>query len=444
MGLLILVVILTILSCVAIVLCNGDVVEPLSLSFESFTLSAFIAFCYNGFHLSDISSITIIIEVTALLVYMVGYMLMKEMMRKAGVFKYSKRGFTFREPPKFFSFLCLFIEICIVAMVFRATLLIARGVNGNATIWNMLMYARNAYLFSDASMGGGLSIASFFVIALGYFYTYIEVYNIVVDRKDLNYLLRECKIELSIIIASLFSGMMGTGRTFLIQYIVFLFIAYYYTGFLVKRKKKVSFQEVVKYIKQMVIVLVIFFGVFQILGLLTGKTGTLSATDMLYGYSGAATVAFDRSIEIYHYDGRFWGEESFYGLYGFLNALGVDIPNNILHLPFVDVGNGFTTNIYTSLRTYIYDFGFIGLYIVQFLLGIISALLYALLFRYNMHPIYLMIYGIFMYGIVMQGIEEMTLRSFMGITNVFLIVFFSILYMITQQRKVTVKWIKKK
>ena len=184
------------------------------------------------------------------------------------------------------------------------------------------------------------------------------------------------------------------------------------------------------------IAVAIFFALFQAMGVLTNKTGKMSASDMLYGYSGAAMVAFDRSIEIYEHDGRFFGEESFYGLYGFLNALGCDIPNDILHLPFVNIGNGHRTNIYTSLRSYLYDFGYVGMYVVQFLLGMVSAVAYVLMYRLSMHPIYLAIYGILVYGTAMQGIEEITLRNFMSITNVFLIFFFILLYVLTQQRKV--------
>ena len=92
------------------------------------------------------------------------------------------------------------------------------------------------------------------------------------------------------------------------------------------------------------------------------------------------------------------------------------------------------TNIYTSLRTYLYDFGFAGMYIVQFFLGIVSAVMYVLLYRMGGQPIYMLIYGILLYGTVMQGNAEITLRNFMSITNVFVVIFFTMLYILTQKK----------
>ena len=440
MRLLLLLILLLIFSCFFMMVCNGDVMEPLVLSFESFALSSFIAFCYNGFRIADITIKTVLMIVFALFAYTIGYMLVKGVLQGNGNEKYLRKKRMFRIPSKFFSFLCLVIEMVITVMVFQSTFSIARMMNAAATVLNMLQYARNAYLFTDAGMGLALSVASFFVLALGYFYTYVIMYCIVGQRQTIKRTLGSRKLELLIVAISLFSGMMGTGRTFLIKYIVFLFISFYYTQFMQKHIRRVSFHGMVKTLVKLLIAVVVFFALFQAMGILTDKTGKMSAVNMLYGYSGAAVIAFDRSIEIYQYDGRFFGEESFYGLYGFLNALGCDIPNDILHLPFVNIENGQSTNIYTSLRTYLYDFGFVGMYIVQFLLGMISAVMYALMYRFRMHPVYLVIYGILVYGTAMQGIEEITLRNFMSITNVFLTFFFILLYIVTQQRKVGIRW----
>lgn len=443
MGLFFLFVILFILSLLFVMLCNGDVMEPLALSCESFALCTFIAFCYNGFHISDISVTTILIVISAILIYMVGYILMKSFLQKNGVMKYTKKERPFCIPSKMFTFFCLVFECFIFIIVFRSTLSIARMINAGTNILNMLQYARSAYLFTDAGMGIGVSVASLFVVALGYFYTYVIIYCIIRQQQTIKFALQSHKLELLIIIVSLFSSMMGSGRTFLIKYIIFLFISFYYTKFKKNRIKHVTFYNILKTVVKLLVIIVVFFVLFQIMGVFTNKTGKISAIDMFYGYSGAAVVALDRSIENYSYDGRFFGEESFYGLYGFLNALGCDIPNDILHLPFTDLEDGNSTNIYTSLRTYLYDFGYGGLFIVQFLLGMISAAMYALLYRFQMHPIYLIVYGILVYGTAMQGIEEITLRNFMSITNVFLVIFFVMLYIVTQQRKVKILWRKK-
>lgn len=429
-----LLVLLFFLTIFSIVLCNGDMLEPAALSVESFTLVTLIGFCYNGFTKCDISIGTVFIIVTALVIYMIGYFGAKGLLQAGGYIKFSKKIRIFHMPDKRLSFILFAVEMLSFYRTFQATYSIARTINPGANLLNMLEYTRNAYLFTDASMGLLTSVLSFYTISISYFYTYALIRYFLKDCKFNPKKLSECKLELLMVFVSLVSGMFGTGRTFLIKYIVFLFATFYYLRFFKERVKRFSIKKMAGTLKKMIIAVVVFFALFQLMGITTNKTGRVSAVDMLYEYSGSSVLAFDRSIESYEYDGRFFGEESFYGLYGFLNSFGADIPNDILHLPFVDVGEGVRTNIYTSLRTYLYDFGFAGMYIVQFFLGIISAVMYVLLYRMDGQPIYMLIYGILLYGTVMQGIEEITLRNFMSITNVFVVIFFTMLYILTQKK----------
>lgn len=434
MCLFLLLVLLILFAAFTITLCNGDAMEPAALSVESFAVVTLISFCYNGFQKSDISIYTIFFIITALVVYLISYFLTKGFLQLSGVINFSSKKNFFYMPGKFFSFCLFIIELFAFYYTFRATYSIARSVNAGASLMNMLEYTRNAYLFTDASMGVISSVLSFYATSVGYFYTYVLIRYCLEDQKFYIKKLFRCKLEMLMVLLSLFSSMLGTGRTFLIKYIVFLFAVIYYLHFFKEKVKRFSFNKMAGTIKKMVFAVVIFFVLFQLMGITTNKTGNRSTVDMLYQYSGSAVVALDRSIENYEYDGRFFGEESFYGLYGFLNALGADIPNEILHLPFVDVGEGQRTNIYTSLRTYLYDFGYLGMYIVQLLLGVVSAVMYAILYRMDGQPIYMLVYGILLYGTAMQGIEEITLRNFMSITNVFVVLFFSAFYIITQRK----------
>lgn len=52
------------------------------------------------------------------------------------------------------------------------------------------------------------------------------------------------------------------------------------------------------------------------------------------------------------------------------------MPNDIHFLPFVSVGKGKSTNIYTALRTYYYDFGLVGVYIIECLIGFFAGIAY--------------------------------------------------------------------
>jgi oligosaccharide repeat unit polymerase len=439
MYLFILVICLFLFLLFALIICNGDMLAPLPLSVESFLLVSMVASFFNGFSGVDISLYTIVIVMLALAVYAIGYILTRGMFQQTEYNEFSPTIKPLLVPRKKLSLFLLIVAVLIGYMSFRGTLELARTVDASATPATMLMLARNAELFNDIDRNMFGVMASFFLNALGYFYMFIIISNKTLREKDFK-IWKNCKIELLIVLISVAGGILSTNRTFMIKIFVFILTLVCYLAYIKLKKRRYKIRESWKMTKTLSFVVIGFFFVFQLLGLTTGKTATSAASEMLYGYSGAAIVAFDRSVDIYEPDDRFFGEQSFYGLYGFLNALGVQVPNRILHLPFVSFEDGRTTNIYTSLHSYLYDFGFIGIYIVQFFLGIIGGAAYSMLKRFGKYPSYLFLYSLFLYGVVMQGIEDMALRDFMGITNIFIFLFFTIMCILDKTRfKISLK-----
>ena len=414
---------------------KGDILSPLALSYESFFISAFVAAIGMILWGNDINVQTFFTVLVSLMFFSVGFLLVpfpKRRNRRA-----DNKGYIIID--RKISLFFLLWNIIILCLTFIKTLQIAKGVNETADLSNMLHYARNAYLFSDASLGIILSLAGFSVVAIGYFYTYIVINNMIYKKRGKRIVGLDILLNCSIIFVSLLLNTLSSSRTFLIKWLVVVIVFYFYT---MKFKNKISSFNILKIIKIalcLVGVLVLFFLMFQLLGMATGKTGTLTIMRMLYLYSGAALPALAESLKIYKYDGRIFGEESLYGFYSLLNHFGLNIPNDTAHLPFVTLADGSTTNIYTSLRTYLYDFGYIGMFIVQLILGIIMGILYRkLIMKYEDNPVYLCFYGILMYGVVMQGLAEILLKEFMALTNISIIVVFTVLYNFFIKRKIKV------
>ena len=432
-NLLILLLILIFLILLSLYLYNMDIMSTLTLSFASFALVTVVAFFYNGFSGSDISFFAIFLIISNLIVFMIGFIISSFSIRLS---KQNKRKKMKTINIKLSTSYVILI-IMIIGLISNAvqTLNIARSIVPYANFFNMMEYARSAVVLTEVNRNFFISILGFFCAATGYFYTYIVINNIVVKAKQKKIVKI---INVCIILLSLLIQMMGTGRTFLIKYLTVFIIMYYYMILYNQQNNKISFSKMIHALKKIIIVLVIFFIGFQAMGLATNKTQKNSAKTTLYLYSGAAIIAFDKSLNIYEKDDRFFGEESFYGLYGTLNVLGIKVPNDILHLDFVQVDNNLKTNIYTSLRTYLYDFGYIGMYLVQFILGIILGIFYRMIKSYERSPIFLLIYGFLMYGIIMQGVEEIQLRNFMSITNIFTIFFYYVLYLLLI-RKITIR-----
>lgn len=424
-NLLILLLILIFFILISLYMCNMDIMSPLTLSFASFALVTVVAFFYNGFSGSDISFFAVFLIISTLIVFMIGFTVSSYGMNLSNHNTRKKmKAINIRLCTSFVILIMMIIGLILNAI---QTLNIARSIVPYANFFNMMEYARSAVVLTEVDRSFFISILGFFCAATGYFYTYIVINNIIVKSKTKKVVRT---INICIILLSLLIQMMGTGRTFLIKYLTVSIIMYYYMVVYNQQKNKINFSIMMNVLKKIIIILIIFFVGFQAMGLTTNKTQKNSVKTTLYLYSGAAIVAFDKSLYAYDKDDRFFGEESFYGLYGTLNALGIKVPNNILHLDFVQVNNNLKTNIYTSLRTYLYDFGYIGMFIVQFILGIVLGVFYRMLKMYGKNPIFILIYGFLIYGVIMQGVEEIQLRNFMSLTNIFTVFFYYVLYLI--------------
>lgn len=435
-NLLLLLISLFILFLIFLYATNFDLLSPVSLSCASFMFVTFIAFSYNGFFKMDISFTTTVFIISSLIVFFIGFLCFSHIKLNVKLFKKRKNQVCGLNISINVSTFILILLIISLYLNYNNTLHIAHLVNPKANIFNMLEYARNAMIYMDIRNSFFVSLLGFISISIGYLYSYVIINNYIIHYNDVKL---KILLQIIIVIISLVIASLSTGRTFLIKYIVVCIVMFIYLKKIYLNINKYSIGVLIKNVKMIICALLVFFVSFQLLGITTGKTGKKSTVEMIYEYSGASIIALDISINEYNNnyidDGRFFGEESFYGFYGFLNAMGIKVPNTILHLPFVTTGENQRTNIYTALRTYLYDFGYFGTYLVQFILGLIIGFLYSLLRKNANNPVYLLLYGIILYGVAMQGIEEIQLRNFMSITNIFTVLFFVLLYNLLIKKK---------
>ena len=124
-----------------------------------------------------------------------------------------------------------------------------------------------------------------------------------------------------------------------------------------------------------------------------GRSTTFDATwyRAIFPYFGSPIVNLDmalNSMGVYH--SRLFGEQTFYNLYTFLgNKLRIDSWKEIsLHLPFL-TSNGISTgNVYTMYYMFIEDFGYIGVPVLTFFVGLYYCFSYSRLMRlYSTKPV---------------------------------------------------------
>ncbi len=134
-----------------------------------------------------------------------------------------------------------------------------------------------------------------------------------------------------------------------------------------------------------------------------------------------------------------FGEETMYGVTSVLRKLNIIqyLRETVRHLEFVDFGDA-TGNVYTCFRRYINDFGYVGMLLVQTAVGSFYSVFYNNIKRENGFGILLIFYGILMYPLLMQSIDELILSSYLSTSYVYLVIYILVFYFIL------IKGVKKK
>ena len=177
--------------------------------------------------------------------------------------------------------------------------------------------------------------------------------------------------------------------------------------------------------------LIIFFIIFLLTGIFTGKTQDRKIFDILSKYTGSSLPAFNIYLNSPKVQNQYFGENTLFLIYGILRKLGYEIPKLYAPYEFVYFG-GIGTNIYSAIRRYYEDFGIEGLLLITFLLGIF----YGIFFYYASYKknnfFVLILYAAFCYPIFMFPIDDLFFMSLfpngfiynfiaLGITYYFLI-----------------------
>jgi oligosaccharide repeat unit polymerase len=198
-----------------------------------------------------------------------------------------------------------------------------------------------------------------------------------------------------------------TGRT---GYIRFFVVALMYT--VIFSKSDVSWRRTgnVRIVVNAVLALALVLLVFRLTGYIQGSSQRHTLTQNFQKYVGSSVFGLDAYLNGLHLRSEYWGQETFHSLIRTAQRIGlVDIrtvgsANDV----FYQYGSG-TANVYSGFRRIIADFSINGLFVWQFLLGIVSGVILRGIVESTKATrdrfVSLTVTGLFLYPIVMMGIE---------------------------------------
>ena len=249
-------------------------------------------------------------------------------------------------------------------------------------------YRKLAYSSPDEldSIPTWLGIANTIVKAAGYWFAYI-IFN---NRFNAKHNEPSCIV---IVLLSIISSLLGGGRGGAIDLIICMFV--FYIICIYRKNKSYRIISITPFLRIFVVALIIIF-TFQMLGDFVGRVSTLSLMDYLAEYFGAEIVNLDIFLEDPSPRNEIWGNQTFIYLVKMIGPhIGLDASYYLLDQPF-HFNNGYNLgNVATTFYSFIYDFGYWGVFYLTTAMAITSQLLYEHILKNNftVRSFHLLIYA---------------------------------------------------
>lgn len=276
---------------------------------------------------------------------------------------------------------------------------------------NFMTYARYA-----AQSEGAMPYSIYIPIAIAQVIAYLVSYNLIVDVLDRQKRSNKA-LEICCIIVYLAITVLSSGRTMLLNYIIFLLAitcislqlrhgwTSYYNG------------KIVKYgILAIAIIIVAFWLIdFFLRASMYGTQRTL--WNQLSTYTSSGIYALNHFLENPSYASTTGHYETLINIYSVLNRVGFhfEIGSNALEgYRFANVN----TNIYTALRRYIHDFGYIGMTLLMFIQGALYGYAYNVIKNGFSTKFGRIMYCTLIYAVVFNCIEERFLLNVVSLRTV--------------------------
>ncbi len=259
---------------------------------------------------------------------------------------------------------------------------------------------------------------------------YLLIYNTIKNIFKFKLPIRKFLLDIVSILLYMATTILTTGRTEIMYVCIYAFILY--LVFSSKDKKHVLITPKVLGIS--ILIVTVFFVSFYMLGNLTGKSQIMNLEKTISVYVGGSIAALNDFCDNIRFNDGPFGQHTLFGVYTFLDNLGFDVKILERPLEFVRTGS-LTTNIYTALRRYLQDFGYVGCVAVMSFIGFFYGRLFHGFSRQTTDW-RIILYSMSAFVLIEMAIEE---RFFMSlITPIFLyriIIMYAIYFVIQRSKK---------
>lgn len=421
---------------------NKDFLSPTIISTISFVFSFVCAmigmFSWNFVKKIDVT--TILIFIIGIIAFFAGEILSRKIFFSMQKEKNKKeKTKNIYHIPRIILILLLFFVIVTTVLLIYEVIRVCNsyGFTGGSFTKILAFYRTKSGLFSSEAYTSSIKI-NFFV---GQMQKACNAINIIVFVYAINKIFASKSINkingliifFTIIICLFQTILFNGGRSIMFHYIVGylgIFVFYY---FLVYRKKFNKKVFIISFIT-----LFSMIAIYYIMLPLVGRNTKHNFIKYNTFSFGTSIPSLNLYIQEDNSHSKLFGEKTFTGVYYTLNKFGIiDYTKPQTHewYSFADDGT-LSSNTFTSLRSYYKDFGMIGVFILQFIFGLVITFLY-LKVRYSDMQILHIIYFNYFYILIEQIRDEQffSLINVSNVANILIIIIIFQLLVFFQRRR---------
>ncbi|MCI8359890.1 MAG: oligosaccharide repeat unit polymerase [Clostridiales bacterium] len=421
---------LLVLTGVAFVAGNRNILSPWTIVCAMFTLSAFFAMINVNKWGYTIDAATVLIILSALAVFGVAHQLILHFMEKRRAVIYRGRTFcpmskcrtavlhTPIQLPITQMLLVCGVLFVMLLFYFYKTYQLSLTAGNPGGLSSMLKYVREAVL-NFGTIGKLGNIFAVIAQAAGYVFSFIFLYNLI----WCGWKWQDILLAVPLVILMAFRVLSAARDGFIIDIAYLLIVG----CVLYQQKKRWNYWNTVKIILLGAAALCLFLVIFRLTGLMKDSGTGTSMFSSISKYIGFSIPGFNDYVLNPRADTGYFGDHTLLSVYSVLRQLGLDLPQLSIHHDFVAFP-GIESNVYSCLRRYIEDYGYLGMYVIMAGLGALySALFHTVQSRPDSNFL-LIVYANLSYSLFMCAIDDQFLLYVFSTTFLYLMIFIGAFY----------------
>lgn len=358
------------LTSLALLTTKFDILHPFVVFCITMTSSALLTVIMKHQWQLHVSSFATIIWSTSIIVFGLGALWSELCLHKYTIISKNNSTNNLEISYKIMILMLILMSLCVI-FNFKETYEASIRLGNTQGIFNMIRTVRLATEKGvDVHLSRWMSYRTLFTASFTYICILIYFQNVFLAKKSII----KNGIYLTPIIFYIPILILSGGRMGLLNLSIYILIV---GAVLYEKRNNFSQKSKIKVIVACVAAGILFLMLFLVFGFFTGKVSLhgRGPFDIIAHYGGLSAPALSIYLNSISLETPYIGLTTLWDIYKKISILGLDLPKSVTFLNFVHF-NGVTTNVYTAMRRYIEDYGFLGMYMIMFFLGMLYTSIY--------------------------------------------------------------------